>query len=263
MAGDPAPLAAVQAAVLKTAAGKQGQAPPVQSTQANAVAQDLAVMADQAKGYTAGVDAGTIVAQDNRAAQASRLAQERAQADAARQRELAMEQAQTQAAMLRAEADRQSGQFAIAEKKARLAKQAAEETINPEWDADAVAVTRHAVMNRGPRFQDALMQVLGNATSPDEAVAILRNAQKYPNDYEWAVNIQEDVIRKYATEYFKAQGGGGVNFDRLKAARAATAARTRTNGSTAARPQGTAASDAVLRQYRAAGGGSGAGWYSP
>jgi hypothetical protein len=89
MAG-PVPLAVTQAAALKSAAGKQAQAPAVESTQVGAVKQDLAVMADQAKGYTAGVNAGVITAQDNRAAQARRLAAEKAAADAARAQEAQM-----------------------------------------------------------------------------------------------------------------------------------------------------------------------------
>ena len=167
------------------------------------------------------MDAGTIVAQDNRAAQAARLAQERAQADAARQRELAMEQAQTQAAMLRAEADRQSGQFAIAEKKARLAKQAEEETIDPEWEANALGVVRHAKMNRGPKFQATLTNVLSEATNPTEAVALLRNAQRHPDEFPWATGIKEDVLLAYAEQYFRALEGDAVNTRRLAPAPAA------------------------------------------
>lgn len=212
MAGDPAPLAAVQAAVLKTAAGKQSQQPPAQSTQVNAVAQDLAVMADQARGYTEGVNAGTIVAQDNRAAQARRLAAERAQADAARQRQLELEQRQTEIAQLRAQSERQSGQYQIEERKARLAQRTkeAETEIDPEWEANALGVVRHAKMNRGPRFQTAITSVLSEATNPDEAVALLRNAQRHPEEFPWAPGIQEDVLRNYATEYFRALEGGAV-----------------------------------------------------
>lgn len=201
--------------MLKTAAGKQAQTSPVESTQANAVAQDLAVMADMAKGYTAGVDAGTIVAQDNRAAQARRLAAERAQADAARQRALELEQRQTEIAQLRAQSERQSGSYQITEKKARLARDAEERAKRDEGPSDddvaaAAGVERHAMMNRGPRFQTALTQVLDNATNPDEAIAILRNAQRHPDEFPWASGIKEDVLKNYATEYFRALEGKAV-----------------------------------------------------
>jgi hypothetical protein len=215
MAGEPAPLAAVQAAVLKTAASKQASTgDPAAASQAGAVAQDLAVMADQAKGYAAGVNQGTIVAQDNRAAQSRRLAQEAAQAQADRARQLQLEQMQTAQMRLDAEGEAARDQGRLEEERLRQAKAGGTDD-QAEWDAAGDSVIRHSMMNRGPRFQTALTAVLGNATSAAEAVAILRNAKRHPDEFGWAPGIKEDVLRKYATEYFRAIQGGAVNLKRL------------------------------------------------
>lgn len=212
MAGDPAPLAAVQAAVLKTAAGKQAaQGDPGIAAQNNAVAQDLAVMADQAKGYTAGVNAGTIVAQDNRNAQASRLAVEAAQAAAERQRSLELERMQTQRMQLE-----QQAAAAKYQRDVIAARRSAAEDRKKEQEPDvanAGIAIRHAAINRGPRFQEALNLALQGATSSHEAVAILTNSAKH--NEPWAVNIDPAVLRRYAEQYFRGLNGRAVNVKAL------------------------------------------------
>jgi hypothetical protein len=226
MAGDPAPLAAVQAAVLKQAAGKKAQTPAAESSMSNAVQQDLAIMADQAKGYTAGVNAGVIVEQDNRAAQARRLAAEQAQAQAEHARRLELEQKQTEMMRLRAETERQSGRFSIAEKQARLDadrrrldadRRKAEESgdIPDEWVANADEVTRHAIIHAPRSVQNALKGALPMATSAQEALQIYRNAKRA--NVDWTIDVDERMLRSYAEEYFRALEGKAVRETRLRA----------------------------------------------
>ena len=212
MAGEPAPLAAVQAAVLKTAASKQAAAgDPAASSQAGAVAQDLAVMADQAKGYAAGVNQGVIVAQDNRAAQNRRIAEEAAQAAAERSRALQLEQMQTAQMRIEGETAAQRDRFQVEQERLQQAK----ENEGPdEIDlSNSLSVLRHATMSRGPRFQAALAAALEEATNPNEAVAILRNSARHGE--EWAVGIKENVLRSYAQQYFRALEGKAISLNQL------------------------------------------------
>lgn len=102
MAGEPAKLADVQAAVLKSAAGATAQQAP--DAAAQHVAQDLSVMADQAKGYTAGVAQGLTNAQDTAANRDARIAQDRATQEAIYQAQIDTQRAQTAAASARAQA---------------------------------------------------------------------------------------------------------------------------------------------------------------
>jgi hypothetical protein len=215
VAGDPAPLAAVQAAVLKTAAGKQAAAKdPGIAAQNNAVAQDLAVMADQAKGYTAGVNQGTIVAQDQRSAQSQRLALEASQAAAERARALELERMQTSRMQLEQQAAAQKYERDATDNRRIAAERAKEEAAPEEADIDnASSVVRHASLNMGPRFQEALGLVLQNTTNPSEAVQFLANSAKH--NEPWAAGIKPDVIRRYAEQYFRALEGRAVNVKSL------------------------------------------------
>ncbi len=206
------PIAVTQAAVLKSAAGKQAQAPAVESTQVGAVKQDLAVMADQAKGYTQGINAGIITAQDNRAAQARRLAAEKAANDAARAQEAQMAAIQQQEARLRQQAQAQQFERDKQELQIRQAVNETEETQEPNAEA-ARRVIFHSKANRTPNFQDALVALLQDSTSAQEAVAILKNAKA--NDEDWAEGIHEGAIRQYATAYFSALEGRAASLSRL------------------------------------------------
>lgn len=229
MAGEPAPLAAVQAAVLKSAASKNAQSggmPQAGASPNTAIAQDLAVMADQAKGYAAGVDQGVVVAQDNRAAAARRLAEERAAADAARQRELAMEQMQTQQARLQGEAAAQADRFQMERESAQQALRRSQEAEaeaeagdEPDFEA-AGAVYRHAQANAPTPIQVAMRKFVNNSTTPTEALKMLDNARRNGDP------ITEDVDRSmffdYAKQWFNALHGRAVNFKSLEPKRKPT-----------------------------------------
>lgn len=210
---DPTSIAATQAAILKSAASKAATVDPALSTQAGAVKQDLAVMADQAKGYTAGVNAGVIVAQDNRAAQARRLATEKAQADAARARDAQMQAIQAQEARLRIEAEKAN----FGRQRQRIE---AEQTAEPN-EENARQVKMHMLSNTTPGFQTAFNAIMSEGvTSADEALAILKNLkEKDPtNTFD---NVSEDAVQRYATAYFKALEGGAVNLRSLEPKRKA------------------------------------------
>lgn len=205
---EPTPIAVTQAAAMKSAAGAAGQAPPVESTQVGAVRQDLAVMADQAKGYTAGVNAGVISAQDNRAAAARRLAAEKAAEDARRAQEAQMDQMRAQELALRKQSNAQD----FERRKIAAEAQAAEEPdeINTET---ARQVIMHSKTTKTPGFQMALEALLQDSTSPAEAVALLKNAKR--NGEEGFGGINESTIRAYATAYFDALEGKAVNISKL------------------------------------------------
>ncbi len=233
MAGEPAPLAAVQAAVLKTAAAKQGQgeAPAAAgSSQATAVSQDLALMADQSKGYAAGVNQGVIVAQDNRASQARRLAEEAAQAQAAQARQLQADQAQTESMRLRGQAAAQQDRFASEREVAqqRLARAAREESPE-DMEAEEIGekfrqIEFAAVSRQKPAFAQVFEQLTGQASNRKDIMALFDNLKAQSGDPLYS-SVSRDAIDRYARVWEAASANKNISLDSLDMpARAATTA---------------------------------------
>lgn len=202
------PIAVTQAAALKSAAGKAGQSKPEATPNINAVRQDLAVMADQAKGYTEGINAGVIVAQDNRQAQAARFAAEKAANDARRAQEAQMAAIQQQEAALRREAA--NAEYGRRKKDLQI-EQAVKQSEPEEADLEAARrVQMHMASHTTAGFQRAFSSLLNmGVTSPGEMVAILDNLNK-DEDSPFRGTHRETLLR-YARAHFNALEGRAVD----------------------------------------------------
>lgn len=212
MAGDPAPLAAVQAAVLKSAASAQGQEPASQNSQSGAVTQDLAVMADLAKGYSAGAIAGNLEAENQRASASTRMAEEAAQAQAARARALDLQRLQTQEMAARAARDAQETQLRIKEAQAEgERRRQALEAENGGLSDEEVARRQNLIMdvqanaraNVDSATNIALDTVTKVSRSPQEALDYFDQLQR---EGEFA-GVNRAIIERYATALFDADAG--------------------------------------------------------
>lgn len=148
----------IQAAVMKASAGTQGQEAVTADT--SAVQQDLAVMADQAKGYTQDINSGLVAAQQNSAALNARLEEERRQADALR----AAQRASASAAYA---SSRRSD-----EEEMLKAQKAAQE-------AAAADVIRRMTRDMPPSFVEAALEIIPNSIDYSDAVAALKSREKY------------------------------------------------------------------------------------
>lgn len=219
MAGDPAPLAAVQAAVMKSSAAAQGQTEPAPTGGAfqGAIAQDLAVMADQAKGYSAGVAAGNVEAENQRGAASSRMALEASQAAAARQRQIQMAQMDTNQARLRLAQQQQEGQIRLrdqareAEERLRAATEA--ERGSPDERAEVKAaenayrIKNHARANESPDFALTFDNLTQQATTYREFMDLYDNYSK--QDPTLIAGAEDrNKIARYARVYFDSVAAG-------------------------------------------------------
>ena len=206
MAGGPAPLAAVQAAVMKSAAGAAAQAPASMASafQDNAIASDLSVMADQAKGYTQGVNLGNNEAASNRSAQAGRLAQEAAQAAQERANSLELQRMDLQAQQARMAADSEAAQRQLS-------------SVDEEDEAAAYAQRRDAVLgfaarNRDLQFGVDLDKIVSNSGSYGEAVALMENLAAQDE-----ITSNQPAMRAYLKQIFlRAAAGKDPNLGALK-----------------------------------------------
>jgi hypothetical protein len=207
VAGEPAALADVQAAVMKSAAAKAPTQGAPSATQADAVRQDLSVMADQAKGYTQGVNAGTIMAQDQRAAQGRRLAIEAQEAAAARAREEQAAKIRQQQQRLAMDQRKQDMDF---RRQAATVQGQAEEQ-EPDL-ANSNKVLLHLKSNESQNLQEAFDAfVLGSgATNAAEAMAIFRNTIEQ-DDASPYKHVGPITLQRYATAYFRALEGKAVS----------------------------------------------------
>lgn len=222
MAGEPAPLAAVQAAVLKSSASQAAQAnkPALAAT---AVAQDLSVMADQAKSYSAGVAAGNVEADKQGGAIAARMAEDRAHADSIRAQELALERLQTQRAQADADGQRQSqaNRLRDAQRERDFVDQPQTQAeVEKGWQDNANSVAFHARTHYGPRFNTALDSILSSgASTPAEAMALFdawQSKQYADTDQGKSVhNIDRATIARYVRAVFDAGNGKSVDTSTL------------------------------------------------
>lgn len=229
MTGEPASLAAVQAAVSKSVASQQGD-PAKPKTAGSvfdgAIAQDLAVMADQAKSYNAGVAAGNVEAENQRGAQSSRLALEAAQAAAARSRSLEAERMQTQRMGLEQEAARQASRLNLealdrqrTETEARQAgKPSAEDTQELERAEEAKRrIVFDAHTSISPGFGDEFEAVLAvGPTSYSEFKRVIDAYTEAGNLPSIATN--KDAALRYGKALFDAFAGKNVNLRKALAA---------------------------------------------
>lgn len=193
MAGQPASLSDVQAAVLKSAADKAGAQGGNPTYGAPAVAQDLAVMADQAQGYSAGVAAGVDNAKVNSAAQNSQQAEAKAQSDALRSAQLASQQAQTAALNERA-------------------RQAAEAQQAKVQAANAANIARKMSRDLPPEVNAAFQDLLGQTTDYNDAKQAIDSYQKFGGLDKFSTNgmIQTHLHQEflnYAQMYHDALQG--------------------------------------------------------
>lgn len=187
---------------MKSAAGKAGQSNPsvpVPGVGAPAVAQDLAVMADQARGYTQGIASGVEVARSNSAAAASRMAQEAAAAQAIRDAENATQAAQTAAAAERVRA---------AEEKAQEEAQAAQ----------AGLVLNRMATRLAPDEADLFQGLITRTTNYDdarEAFDALRGRGLLADTFGTQTKEEDDAIHStflnYARLYHDALQGKAVD----------------------------------------------------
>lgn len=209
MAGEPAPLASVQAAVMKSAAGAAAQAPPSQavSLQNNAINRDLSVMADQAAGYTKGVNIGNSEAAANRSAQSNRLAQEAAQAAQMRANELESQRLELAQQQQRMAIEAAGGQMDLA--KARTANEGVDEEALYAQRKDAVF--GHAMRNRTEGFVTQLNDVVSTSTNYHDAVARMDNLVK-----QGYITENVPAMRAYLRQIFnKAAQGKEPDLDAL------------------------------------------------
>lgn len=227
MAGEPAPLAAVQAAVMASAAGKQASTGDAKGA-STAVQQDLAVLADQAKGYTKGSILGGAAASTNRMASARRLDDDRMKADALRAQALEVERIQTQRAQASAAADAQEAALRLASISAdrqndRLVQGAQNARQQQEADeearADALA-TQQAEGDRvlGMAYQSLdelnagiVTSVLPQTDSVQTAMAVFDNAVEQGA----AAGADRDTFLNFASAYHQTLQGSAVDTRRL------------------------------------------------
>jgi len=219
MAGPPAPLAAVQAAVLKQAAGSQAQQ-PAEGTVApqGAIARDLSIMADQAKVFTEGVESGNVLAEANRGSQAQRLAAERRAADAERRARQEAEELNTQSALqsekLRTESIKQSIQLARqkagirqarAQADARSAQLESERELALESRFNAGReVQKHAQTHYGDNFSTLLSKLLTSSQSTKEAMKTYDSIRFFNPTADLP---PRDITRLYVVDNFRALNG--------------------------------------------------------
>lgn len=189
------PLAAVQAAILKSAAGQQGQKPATPTT-LSGVQSDLAVMADQAIGYTAGAARGFSQATANSDALGGRLTDARGKADSFRAQQIETERlqkeqqdAQNQAQLAAIEQQRQEQQARFeaslaAQARARAesgaaAARAAHEQQALQQQANAYEVARRMKRDMPPEFSALGELIFSEAGDYDDAVEAINNIAKY------------------------------------------------------------------------------------
>lgn len=186
----PIQLQDIQAAIHKSAAGKQGQGSPQDAVRAGgapaAVAQDLAVMADQAIQYSKGQAAGNAQAEVERKASAEGLATERAQSDTARAETLEAQRRE----MLEIEVARRS-----AEQQAQLAMAA---------DAQRVALER---AEAAERTTQARMQREIQARELAERAAAKAKEAEAEREAERADSLKRSVLRRYSPKFAEVFGG--------------------------------------------------------
>ncbi len=231
MAGEPAPLAAVQAAVMASAAGKQGSTGDA-SKASHAVQQDLSVLADQAKGYTKGSILGGAAASTNRMASARRLDDDRMKADALRAQALEVERIQTQRAQASAAADAQEAALRLASisadrqndrlvqgaqnaKQQQAADDEARQTALEVQRMEGDRVLSMANQTLDPDNAAIIVETLPMTGSVDEAMAVFDNAVEYGA----IPNADRDSYAQYAQQFHSAIQGGAVDMQRLRQVR--------------------------------------------
>jgi len=198
-----------------------------------AVAQDLAVMADQAKGYTAGVIQGNAEQAEARSAQAGRLQEEAAQAAAARAREAELDRMQTQEAQMRLAQDSQEASLRLqAAREARELDRRAlelEEKGDPkereaeEIDEKQRQIEFAAASRQKPEFGTVFAELTGQATSRKDIMSLFDNLKAQSGDPLYA-SVSRSAIDRYARVWEAAAGNRSISLkslDRPTAARAA------------------------------------------
>lgn len=216
MAGDPASLAAVQAAVSKSVASQAGD-PAAPKTAGSvfdgAIAQDLAVMAEQAKSYSAGAAAGNVEAENQRSMQSGRLQMEAAQAAAARARALEAERMQTQRMALEQEAARQANRLKLEaldrQKAETAARQASEPKPEDTRELERVEEVKRqllfdAVTKVSPTFGEEFNALLGSgATNYGE---FRRLVDAYAAEFP-TIAANKDAALRYGKAFFDTAAG--------------------------------------------------------
>lgn len=214
MAGSPASLASVQAAVLKSAAGAAGQGSASEATgqHQGAVSRDLAVMADQAKGYTEGVIKGNAEQVQVRNDQASRLQEEAAQESAARARAAALDQMQTQEAQLRLTQDAQEASRQLQE-----ARTSSSQIDEAEGVDEKFRQIEFASMSRQkPEFAKVFGDLTSTAVTHRDIMALYDNAVKQGGpDYADYRSVSRDAISRYAQVWEAASANKDISLKSL------------------------------------------------
>ncbi len=218
---DPVPLAAVQAAVLKSAAGAAGQSgeppPSTGGVFEGAIAQDLAVMADQAKSYSAGAAAGNVEAENQRSMQSNRLSMEAAQAAAARARQAEMDRMSTSEAGLRAQRETQANALRLAELDRAVGVERVKAGKKDNTDEqERVAEVRRRLLHEGtvkvsPDFAAEFEELLSGAVSFKEFKELLdalAGTANYPT-----LGTNRLAAERYARTFYDAASGKSVNVD--------------------------------------------------
>lgn len=196
MAGSPnVPLSAIQAAVLKSAAGTQGQQPATPDN-VSGVRRDMSVMTDQVLGYSASVQQGINQARGSSAALNARQADDASKANAFRQQQIASEQMakqeiearkaaqlaaieqQRQEQQARFEASLQEAAARRAASSASAAKQAYENEL-AQRQVMANEVARKFKRNMNPIIGELASGILSDTVDYNDAKEYVNNILKY------------------------------------------------------------------------------------
>lgn len=224
-------LPSIQGALLKSVAGRQGEANDPAATAAmasagtgmvqtgvnpqydNIVKQDLSVLADQAGDYSAGVTQGLNEAQYQNTSMNARLDEAKRQQDAQRAIQAELDAQQTEALRIRQQAQAQDAANRIAEiqASAAAARRGGGSGDDP-WQAqteEAARKVRLDYLSRADSYTGtALDDVLRNAASPSEAMALFRAGQRN-GAYSAA---DPDSFQAYTNAYFGALGSGTIKY---------------------------------------------------